>query len=439
MAHLFPDREMGGGGIGKFMGKRSVKVSLLAVVSLVLISACSAPNLLNRSQPTAAVPIDLPMRTQAQLRDFDIAVKTIQSQYINQKAADAWQAQNAAYRAKVSAGMDNSEFIATLSSYLGVMNDNDLSIADAASQTTVTSTSGVTTSITGIGILANLPTADRNRVLILSVYPASPAADAGLKPHDAIVQIDGKPVSAAEGAAVLARLRGAAGSAVTLTIHTPGKGERDVVVTRKSITAESTFTFNRVPGTNIGYIQPDGSAVDGARAEISQALRDLSAKEGLDGLILDLRIMQNPDFPLTDLLGLFANGSAGVLQTRTDKTKIEITGKNIAGSQELPLVVMVSDQTLGVAESFAGMLQDIGRARIVGTQTTGRLSIINTLTLPNTFAMIQIPAGEYRGVKDQSWHGVGIKPDVASDLRWEDFTVEDDAQLKLAVQALTRQ
>jgi carboxyl-terminal processing protease len=422
------------------MGKRSVKVSLLAFVSLLFISACSAPNVLRQSQPAAVIPIDLPLQTQAQLRDFDLAVKSIQSQYINQKTADTWKMQSASFRTQVSAGMDDSEFVITLSSLLAKMNDSDLYIVRPTSQAAVTATTDVTSAFNGIGIIASLPVPDRKRMLIMNVLLDSPAADAGLKPHDSIVQIDGKSVNAAEGsAAVLVRLRGPAGSTVTLTIHTPGKDERDVVVTRRVIVTQSTFTYSRVPGTNIGYIEPDGSTTDGMRAEISQALRELSAKEGLDGLILDLRIIQNPDFPVTDILGLFANGNAGTLLTRTGKTKVDITGKNIAGSQELPLVVLVSDQTSGVAESFAGMLQDLGRARVVGTQTGGRLAIISKLSLPNTSADILIPTGEYRGVKDKSWYGAGVKPDLSSDLKWEDFTSEDDSQLKQAVKALTRQ
>lgn len=420
------------------MGKNRVSLSLVIILGGFLASACSV-NSLRRSTPTPSVPIDLPIRTQGQLRDFDIATASVHDLYINQKAADSWQSQSSGFRTQVGAGMDDDQFFAMMSVFLGAMKDADLSILRPPLSTSITSTTSTTTTITGIGIIAGLPVLNSNRLLVMNVFPVSPAAAAGLKPHDSIIQIDGRPVTAEEGAAVLTRLRGPDGSKVTLTIHTPGQADRDIVVTRAAITAQSTFTYNRVPGTNIGYIQPDGATMDGMRVAISSALRDLSSHDVLDGLILDLRIMQSPDFPVVDLLELFANGNVGALQTRTGKTKVDITGKNVAGSQELPLVVLVSDQTRGTAESFAGMLQDLGRARIAGAPTRGRLAVINAITMPNTGAALLIPAGEYIGVKNTSWYGSGIKPDVPSDKKWEDYTAEDDPQLQQAVHALTRQ
>ncbi|HEY3291973.1 MAG TPA: S41 family peptidase [Anaerolineae bacterium] len=412
-------------------------IGLSLVIGIWLLSGCSVDSL-RRATPTPSVPIDLPIKTQGQLRDFDIATASIQNQYINQKAADAWISQSNGFRAQVSAGMDDEQFSTMMSVYLGTMKDIDLSFLRPPSPTSISSTGTTTSTFSGIGIIAGLPVQNSNRLLVMNVLSGSPAASAGLKPHDSIIQIDGRPVTAEEGAAVLTRLRGPAGSKVTLTVHTPGRADRDIDVTRGAITAQSTFIYHRVTGTNIGYIQPDGASMDGMRAAISSALRDLSSHDTLDGLVLDLRIMQSPDFPVTDLLELFVNGIVGTLQTRTAKTKIEITGKNIAGSQDLPLVILVSDQTRGTAESFAGMLQDLGRARIVGTPTKGRLAIINAITLPNTGAAVLIPAGEYIGIKNTSWYGSGIKPDIPSDKRWEDFTDDDDAQLQQAVKALTR-
>jgi hypothetical protein len=58
--------------------------------------------------------------------------------------------------------------------------------------------------------------------------------------------------------------------------------------------------------------------------------------------------------------------------------------------------------------------------------------------LPNTGAQILIPAGEYRGVKDQSWYRRGVTPDITSDKGWEDFTDEGDPQIQQAVKALTK-
>jgi C-terminal processing protease CtpA/Prc len=59
------------------------------------------------------------------------------------------------------------------------------------------------------------------------------------------------------------------------------------------------------------------------------------------------------------------------------------------------------------------------------------------LTLPNSQAQLRIPTGNYAGVKNTDWNGAGITPDAKSEAEWEDFTAEDDPQLKQAIDALT--
>jgi carboxyl-terminal processing protease len=418
------------------MHKRTLHLVVLLVVSAVLMAACSAPNLL-RAQPTAAVPIDLPLRTQYQLRDYDLAVKSVRERYIDGQAfGPTWQAAVATYRDRIVKGVDDDTFYNTLGELLATLNDDDLSLTRPQPQPDATSS--VSGTLTGIGVGVALPEQGKDRLLILVVYPDSPAEQGGLKPHDAIVKIDGKPVTYAERNTVTSRIRGPSGSEVTLTVRTPGKGEREVKLTRRPIVPVSPMVARRVEGTNIGYIVPDYANSDGMRIAIAQALRDLSRFQTLDGLILDLRTAQSPSFPTADVLSLFVNGPVGNAYTRTGKVKLEITGKNIVASQELPLVVLVSDLTRGSAESFAGILQDLGRARVAGTKTSGHVAVQSPLMLPNTGAQILIPAGEYRGVKDQSWYRRGLTPDITSDKGWDDFTDEGDTQIQQAVKALTK-
>jgi len=70
------------------------------VIGMVLLAACSLPGL-PRSQPTLAIPIDLPLQTQGQLRDFDLIVKSVHDQYIDPKAVGAdWQTAASVYRSR---------------------------------------------------------------------------------------------------------------------------------------------------------------------------------------------------------------------------------------------------------------------------------------------------------------------------------------------------
>jgi len=289
----------------------------------------------------------------------------------------------------------------------------------------------------GIGVLVDLPQEGKDRLLILSVYPDSPADRAGLKPHDAILAIEGERVTYALRNELILKLRGQAGSRVTITVRTPGQAPRDVTLTRQPIVPRGSMIYKRVLGTNIAYIAPNASQPSTMRTDTANALRDLTAERDLSGLVLDLRIIRGDDFPLEGMLSLFVNGQVGIVKTRDKKNVIEVSGKSIGGSQELPMVVLVSEMTSGQAEAFAGLLQDLGRAQIVGNRTRGRLSAFTTATLPASRLRLQIPSGDYQSVKGTSWRGKGIVPDVLSEVAWEDFTAENDVHLKQAVELLT--
>jgi len=220
-------------------------------------------------------------------------------------------------------------------------------------------------------------------------------------------------------------------------VRTPGQPPRDVTLTRRPVEPRSPISYKRLPDTNIGYIAPNPTQLNRMRSDTADALRDLNSERNVDGLVLDLRIIRGNEFPLDEMLSLFVNGQVGTVKMRDKREKIEIAGKSIAGSQEVPLAVLVSELTTGQAEAFAGLLQDLGRAQIVGTKTRGEIARFTTATLPGSRLRIQIPTGDYISVKNNSWRGKGLTPNVVSEFAWEDFTAENDPHIKQAVDVLT--
>jgi C-terminal processing protease CtpA/Prc len=103
------------------------------------------------------------------------------------------------------------------------------------------------------------------------------------------------------------------------------------------------------------------------------------------------------------------------------------------------MAILVSEQTSGQAEAFAGILQDLGRAQIVGNPTRGDIAQFSTTTLPSSRLQLRIPTGDYAGVKNSSWRGTGVQPGVKSEASWEEFTADADPQLKQAIGVLTGQ
>jgi carboxyl-terminal processing protease len=420
--------------------KRILGIGIAAVAALTLTACSGTPlnGLFNRRVSPTPVANDLSPRVQAQLRDFDFAVESLRTQYFNAEAVSAdWQKVVDAEREQLIKNGDDEgqQFLTSLEKIMSELKDDDLVLLPPPQP----SDGATRQPYSGIGVLIGLPEEGKDRMLVLSVYPDSPADRAGLKAHDAIIAIEGEPVSFAGRDELIPKLLGESGSKVKVTVRTPGQEPREVTLTRRMVEPNSPMVYKRLPDTNIGYISPNPSDFDTIRDETASAMRELSAERSVDGLVLDLRVIRSPDFPLEEMLSLFVNGQVGTVQTRASKEEIEIVGKSIAGSQEMPLAILVSDQTSGGVEAFAGLLQDLGRAQIVGTPTRGELARMTTLTLPSSQAQLRIPTGDYLGVKNSSWRGTGVTPNIQSEDAWEDFTAEDDPHLQQAIDALTPQ
>jgi len=435
--------------MNRIVGRIAVSAVLMSALTLTLTGCAGIPitgatvkNFFDRTKPTAGVPSDLSPRVQSQLRDFDFAVTNLKKQYVNAASVGTdWQRTVDAERQKIIDAKDEQgdQFATSLGNIVLALKDVSASLsAPAQPQAQATGQPR----FSGIGILAGLPEVGKDRILALYVFPDSPADRGGLKAHDAIVAIEGKPVTFADRDTLIPHLRGAEGTDVTISVRTPGQQPRDITLTRRPVTQSSPLVSKRVTGTNIGYIVPDPSNTKSMKSDVINALRDLNSDHNIDGLVLDLRIIRANDFPLEDMLSLFVNGQVASVQTRAKKTKLEIGGRSIGGSQEVPLVVLVSDQTVGQAEAFAGILQDLGRAKIAGQQTKGDMAQVTPLTLPTSHLQVLIPTGEYIGVKNNNWRGTngkdaGVKPNIVSAKAWEDFTTDDDPQLQQAVDALS--
>lgn len=389
----------------------------------------------NTANNVTPVPIDLPPQTQAHLRDYDTAVESLKQFYRDaDKVGKRWQDLAAQNRDKIAQGVDDTTFVQLMGEVLAAVQDEDVVLLPPAAP--VQTTTPLTATYSGIGVLVGLPEQGKDRLLALYVYPNSPAERAGVRSHDSIVAIDGEAVTYDARATLVSRLRGEVGSKVVLTVRTPGQAERDVTVTRRPVQPNSPMTYEFVPGTNIAYIAPNPTNLDAMRDDTADAMRDLLNTQQIDGLVLDLRVIRGAEFPMAEMLGLFVNGKVANLQLRNVKNTLEITGKSIAGSQDVPMVILVSHNTQGQAVAFAGIMQSLGRARIVGEQTQARVSVLNTINLPNLGARLQIPTGDYLSLKNVNWYEGGVQPDNQADKSWEDITADDDTQLNQAVDIL---
>jgi carboxyl-terminal processing protease len=288
----------------------------------------------------------------------------------------------------------------------------------------------------GIGAYVAFRVAPDPHIVLLSVMPESPAEQAGLEAHDSILSIEDLPVSADEGLAAVERIRGPAGSQVTLHVRSPGVPSRDVAVTRERVTAADGLQLGFAPGSAIGYLLFPPAAYDELAEDVLRSLEALASAPELNGLILDLRVSSvRGGWPLNALLALFADGSAGEFYTRAKVEVLTIEGQDYANSQNLPLAILVGPDTGGSAEIFAAAMQAVGRASVLGLPTQGDVEGMSEFSLPNG-SRVFVSTTSYRAPDGREIGLTGVEPDVEIRADWDTVTSQDDPVRDAAVDAL---
>ena len=252
-------------------------------------------------------------------------------------------------------------------------------------------------------------------VKILRPIDGSPAQRAGLRAGDQIVRIDGTDIGA-DLAGAIARMRGASGSVVQLSVRRDGSPELlEFALRREQVEVHSVLAESLEPG--FGYVRittfSETTAQDVARA-ISRLKRDNHS--GIQGLLLDLR--NNPGGVLEAGVAVADDFlSSGVIVTadgRTPEARFRMDASHGDLINGAPLVVLVNAASASASEIVAGALKDHGRALLVGRRTYGKGSVQTVLPLSHGGA-VKLTTSRYFTPSGASIHGKGIVPDVLED------------------------
>nr|WP_300720527.1 S41 family peptidase [uncultured Alistipes sp.] len=236
-------------------------------------------------------------------------------------------------------------------------------------------------------------------VIIAQPYKDSPADRAGLKIGDRIVAIDGEDARGFTTDKVSARLKGAPGSTVRVTVERLLDGRREEVTLRRERIAIPAVPYAGWLNDSIGYIQ-HSDFTDGCYEEVRAAVERLRAEDNLRGLVLDYRgngggIMQEA----VKILSMFVPKGTEVVAThgRTEQKSYRTQSEPILA--ELPLAVLVNGNTASAAEIVSGALQDLDRAVLIGQKSFGKGLVQSTRPLGYnaylklTTAKYYIPSG----------------------------------------------
>jgi C-terminal processing protease CtpA/Prc len=136
------------------------------------------------------------------------------------------------------------------------------------------------------------------------------------------------------------------------------------------------------------------------------------------------------------VLSLFTFGEPGGYLSRTRLEPLNLAGRDLSGSQTLPLVVLVSEATNSSGELFAGLLQERARAQIIGGTTRANVETLFAHDLPDG-SQLWLAEERFVPLSGARWEETGIVPDLLIEQSWDGFVESaDDEALRAALEAL---
>jgi len=268
-------------------------------------------------------------------------------------------------------------------------------------------------------------------MVIVAPLDGSPAEQAGLRPGDQVLAVDGTPTLGETISSLVYRVRGEAGTDVTLTIR---RGETELKITITRAVIELREVNAELLEAGIGYVRLT-SFTDRATGLFRDALASL-IEQGATGIVFDLR--SNPGgyivaaqgvasqfIPEGELLFTVESGE-DVQEWRSES--------GVAQTDAVKVVVLVDAGSASASEIVAAALQEYGRATILGQPTFGKNTVQIWNDLPNGGGL-RLTTDRWFTPNHSSVAPGGIQPDVLVEAP-EDPDAEEDPQLDAALEIL---
>ena len=261
----------------------------------------------------------------------------------------------------------------------------------------------------GIGSVIRYYT-PRKRVAIIEPSEGNPAAEAGLKAGDIIMEINGKDMAQGDRipndltSYVSDNLRGDPGTLCIIKVERPTSDSTYVPMEFK--VTRGTIRTNPVPyfgmlNDSIGYIYISTFSVEGCSKEVKRVLVELK-QQGATSLVIDLRGNRGGLLSeAVNVVNFFVPKGKEIVKTKGKFKQMDHAYRtmNEPIDLEIPLAVLVDGGTASAAEILSGSLQDLDRAVIIGNRTYGK-GLVQTLrdlpynsSMKITTAKYYIPSG----------------------------------------------
>lgn len=291
----------------------------------------------------------------------------------------------------------------------------------------------------GVGI--EVYTTQDGEVVISRVMEGQPAQKAGMQEGDVIIGVDGEDMRGKLISDVAAKIRGKAGTEVTIEVLRKSTGETLKMTMQRAVVVMESVDSRMING-NIGYISISGFKEN--TYEQFKAALDTLQKGGMKGLVLDLR-----DNPGGLVKSVYQIGEEllpeGTMVYTLDKQEKRDDLKCDGEYLDIPLVVLVNENSASASEILAGAVKDTGRGTLVGMQTFGKGLVQRLFTLPDGSGL-NVTIQKYYTPKGTSIHGIGIEPDEVVQLGEKYLTTAltdipegEDNQLQKALEVLRKE
>lgn len=274
-------------------------------------------------------------------------------------------------------------------------------------------------------------------VQIAECYEGGPGAEAGLQTGDVITAINDTDVTDMELSDVVSLIRENKDKTIVLTVFRENE-EKSREISVDVTDVELPSVFGEMLDKKTGYIQ-----ITQFTGVTLQQYKDMFAElkdKGMERLVIDLR--DNPGGLLTSVCDILREILPEGLIVYTEDKYGNREEENCDGKHQLdmPLAVLVNENSASASEIFAGAVQDHEVGMIVGTTTYGK-GVVQELRQLSDGSAVKLTVSNYYTPNGNSINKVGIKPDVevklASELLNKDeITHEEDNQLQKALNVI---
>ncbi|HVC36609.1 MAG TPA: S41 family peptidase [Candidatus Dormibacteraeota bacterium] len=282
-------------------------------------------------------------------------------------------------------------------------------------------------SFSGIG--AELGKDKDNNLIIVSPLSGYPADLAGLKPQDIITSINGQTTTNLSIDQAISKIRGLAGTKVTLQVIRNQSTQLSFTITRQNIQIPSVST--KIVDGNIGYIQIITFA-DDTTSLIEQAATKMAAAH-VKGLVLDLR--DDPGGLLDAAVSVSSQWlptGAPILQEK--RGQVVVNSYTASGNDPLhgiPTVVLINQGSASASEITAGALHDDDAAYLIGAKSYGK-GVVQQIINFRDGSQLKVTVASWYRPDGQNINKLGITPDQTVPLSDSDIQAGNDSQLKAA-------